>query len=307
MHHRYDKTNIPIELLRTLVAIAELGSFTKAGSALNLTQSAISAQVKRLQQLVGAELFTKSGPGLRLTGQGEIVLGYAQRILAMNDQILSFGGTRPHGQPLRVGFPIGFAEMALPELINRCAPGQGIDGVQIRCDISEDMLKYLMSGRLDVAVLTSPSHTPAHVYCEWSEQMVFVRAPDFLLSPGAPLPLISWPSTLSDRVVIEACEQSGVTYSVAFVSADHLARNLAVQGGLGFVAMVERTVPSKLKIAREHYLPSLPKITGGIYLREALDRRTVEPLLQAMDTIFNPRHGSTSERAAEGVAKDRAR
>jgi DNA-binding transcriptional LysR family regulator len=307
MHHRYDKTNIPIELLRTLVAIAELGSFTKAGSALNLTQSAISAQVKRLQQLVGAELFTKSGPGLRLTGQGEIVLGYAQRILAMNDQILSFGGARPHGQQLRVGFPIGFAEMALPELIGRCVPGEGIEGVQIRCDISEDMLKYLTSGRLDIAVLTSPSHTPTHVYSEWSEQMVFVCAHDFLLSPGAPLPLISWPSTLSDRVVIDACERSGVTYSVAFVSADHLARSLAVQGGLGLVAMVERTVPPKMKIAREHYLPALPKITGGIYLREALDRGAVEPMLQVLNAIFNPDHRSAGERAAGASVKGRAR
>jgi DNA-binding transcriptional LysR family regulator len=307
MHHRYDKTNIPIELLRTLVAIAELGSFTKAGSALNLTQSAISAQVKRLQQLVGAELFTKSGPGLRLTGQGEIVLGYAQRILAMNDQILSFGGARPHGQQLRVGFPIVFAEMVLPELIGRCALGEGIEGVQFRCDISEDMLKYLMSGRLDIAVLTSPSHTPAHVYSEWSEQMVFVCAHDFLLSPGAPLPLISWPSTLSDRVVIDACERSGVTYSVAFVSADQLARSLAVQGGLGLMAMAERTVPPKMKIARDHYLPALPKVTGGIYLREALDRGAVEPMLQVLNAIFNPDHRSVGERAAGAATKGRAR
>jgi len=306
MHHRYDKTNIPIELLRTLVAIADLGSFTKAGGALNLTQSAISAQVKRLQQLVGAELFTKSGPGLRLTGQGEIVLGYAQRILAMNDQILSFGGARPNGQPLRVGFPIAFAEMALLELISRCSSSKGIQGVQIRCDISENMLKYLVSGRLDVAVLINPSQAPPHVYSEWSEQMVFVCAHDFLLSPGTPLPLVSWPSTLSDRVMIEACEKSGVAYSVAFIGADYLARHLAVQGGLGFVAMVERTVPPSLKIAREHYLPPLPKIAGGIYLREALDRRMVEPLLEALDAVFNPGQRPSNERVG-AVAKSRAR
>jgi DNA-binding transcriptional LysR family regulator len=270
-----------------LVAITEFGSFTNAGDALNLTQSAISAQIKRLQQLVGAELLTKSGLGLRLTGQGEIVLGYAQRILAVNDQILSFGGARSHGQLLRVGFPLAFAELMLPGLISLCASDQR-PRVQLRCDISEDLLRCVEDGQLDIAVLTNPSHPPSHVYSEWSEQMVFVCAPDFLLSPGAPLPLISWPGTLSDRVVIDACERSGVTFSIPFVSADQLARKIAVEGGLGFVAMAERTVPPKLKIAREHYLPSLPKITGGIYLREALDPSTVGPLLRILDTVFNP-------------------
>src|SRR5882757_2299518 len=156
MHHRYDKTNIPIELLRTLVAIAELGSFTKAGSALNLTQSAISAQVKRLQQLIGAELFTRSGPGLGLTAHGEFVLGYARRILTMNDQILLLRSARPNAG-LRVGFPISFAEMMLPLVAN---PAPGLGHVSFRCDRSEDMRKSLAAGLLDIAVLTEPARKP---------------------------------------------------------------------------------------------------------------------------------------------------
>jgi DNA-binding transcriptional LysR family regulator len=293
VHHRYDKINIPIELLRTLVAIAELGSFTKAGGALKLTQSAISAQVKRLQQLVGSEFFTK--PGLRLTGSGELVLGYAQRILAMNDQILLLSGAQSRGQ-LRVGIPVSLADYALPMLLGQSASDRGIKHAQFRCDVTEEMLKCLTGGRLDVAVLTCPSRTPNNVYSEWPDQMVFACAPDFLLSPGAPLPLISWPGSVSDRVAIEACERHGVAYSIVCVTADCHARRLAMQSGLGFAAMFERAVPPQLKIARDYFLPPLPQLTGGIYLREGLEPRPVEQL-EALNAIFNPTATTAAARA----------
>ena len=282
MHHRYDKTNIPIELLRTLAAIAELGSFTKAGDALSLTQSAISAQIKRLQRLVGTEFFTK--PGLRLTGQGEVVLGYAKRILAMNDQILLLSGAQAR-RPLRIGIPVSFADPALPLLLAQSGPG--MKPAQFRCDSTEEMLKCLIGGRLDVAVLLRPSRRPGGVYSEWSDQLVFTCAPGFLLSPGAPLPLVSWPGSASDRIAIEACERHGVAYSISCVTADCHARTLALQNGLGFAAMFERAMPPQLKVARDDFLPPLPHFTCGIYLREGLEPCPVEQL-EALDAILNP-------------------
>jgi DNA-binding transcriptional LysR family regulator len=283
VHRRYEKLNIPIELLRTLVTIAERGSFTSAGSALNLTQSAISAQVKRLQQLVDADLFTRNGPGLGLTAHGEFVLGYARRILTMNDQIMLLGSAGPKAA-LRVGFPMPFAEKVLPLLAD---PGAGLEQIQFRCDSSEEMLKSLASGRLDIAVLTQPTRKPEHVFSEWNEQPVFVCAPDFVVGAGAPLPLISWPGSLSDRMMIEACETHGITYSVVFVTGDRQTRNLAAENGLGFIVMLERIVKPALRIARERYLPPTPKITQGIYLREGLDPRSVK-CLPLLDQIFNP-------------------
>jgi DNA-binding transcriptional LysR family regulator len=288
MHHRYDKINIPTELLRTLVVIADTGSFTRAGDALKLTQSAVSAQVKRLQQLVGAELFARSGSGLRLTGYGEIVVGYAQRILALNDQIMSLGGTTDR-QPLRIGIPIGFADKMLPDIIKRLAAVAGGERVQFRCDLTNELVRNLGSGHLDVAVLLDPPPGLLPPYAEWNEQMGWVCAPDFLLSPGAALPLISWPNSLSDRTAIRACERSGIAYTITFVSPDHLARNLAMAEGLGFVAVIERFATPGMKIARERYLPPLPQISVGIHLREALDRQRVEPLLRELHSIIDPR------------------
>ena len=92
MQRRHEADNIPIELLRSFVVIQELGSFTKAAETLFLTQPAISAQMKRLQRLVGGEVFIRSGFGISLSEKGKIINRYARGILAMNDQIMSLSG-----------------------------------------------------------------------------------------------------------------------------------------------------------------------------------------------------------------------
>src|SRR5215813_15291723 len=96
-------TNIPTDLLRTLVAVVDLRSFTKAAQSLGVTQPAVSAQIKRLQGMLGADLLDKSAPGVSLTSSGELVVNYARRLLSINDQILDIAGPRPAAKKIRVG------------------------------------------------------------------------------------------------------------------------------------------------------------------------------------------------------------
>ncbi len=96
-------TNIPTELLRTLVAVVDLRSFTKAAQSLGVTQPAVSAQIKRLQGLLGADLLDKSAPGVSLTNAGELVVNYARRLLSINDQILDIAGPRMVTKTVRIG------------------------------------------------------------------------------------------------------------------------------------------------------------------------------------------------------------
>src|SRR5579862_372185 len=84
-----DKINIPTDLLRTFVAIYQLGSFTKAAHLFELTQPAVSAHMKKLESLIGADLIEKNVAGVNLTARGEEVLKYARRILSINDQIVN--------------------------------------------------------------------------------------------------------------------------------------------------------------------------------------------------------------------------
>src|SRR6201991_4215036 len=99
MHRRHQYLNIPIEIVRTVVAISETGSLSKAAERLGLSQPAISSQIKRLQSLVGGSLFLKTANGATLTELGKLALQQARRILEANDQILGLGGV--DSRPLR--------------------------------------------------------------------------------------------------------------------------------------------------------------------------------------------------------------
>src|SRR4051812_38676265 len=96
--------NIPTDLLRTLVAVVDLRSFTKAAASLGITQPAVSAQIKRLQFLLGKEIFDRSAQGISLTPHGEMTVSYARRLLSINDQIMEIGGPgRMAEQLIRIG------------------------------------------------------------------------------------------------------------------------------------------------------------------------------------------------------------
>src|ERR1700693_3362757 len=101
--------NIPTDLLRTLVAVVDLRSFTKAAASLGVTQPAVSAQIKRLQFLLGKDVFDRSTQGVSLTPQGELIVSYARRLLSINDQIVGLSGpTRMAEQIIRIGAPGDF-------------------------------------------------------------------------------------------------------------------------------------------------------------------------------------------------------
>src|SRR6516165_3655798 len=106
--------NIPTELLRTLVFVVDQRSFTKAAQSLGVTQPAVSAQIKRLQFLLGYELLDKSAPGVSLTPRGEMVVAHARRMLSVNDQIAQLGGGQPTAQTVRVAMPGDFAGTRIP-------------------------------------------------------------------------------------------------------------------------------------------------------------------------------------------------
>src|SRR5262249_30675273 len=110
-------TNIPTDLLRTLVCVVDLRSFTKSAHALGVTQPAISAQIKRLQMLLGRELLDKRAPGVRLTAAGEQIVGHARKLLQINDQIMHLAGPRPAGLTIRVGISSDFASAQLPWIL----------------------------------------------------------------------------------------------------------------------------------------------------------------------------------------------
>ena len=300
MHERYRSTNIPIELLRTLVAIAETKSFTKTAAKLELSQPAISAQVRRLQAIVGGSLFEKTNGGIALNERGKLVINHAQRLLESNDRILSLAGPAHSRRLLR----IGISTLYVDDFLQKIALGDAGD-IQVYCDHSEEISKGVLDGYVDIGCslfcFTPPSKNRI---AEWEEGLVWVRGRDFLLSPGAVIPLIGWPNMALDRLALETLEKRGFRYEVVFSSPDHGSRVAAVAAGLGVMPLAERMLAPPLVVAREYYMPPLPSLSAGIFVRDGIERDDFKPLVRKLMALAPDGYQSASrsnERRQEPV------
>src|SRR6202012_1522108 len=140
--------NIPIEVIRTAVAIAETGSLSKAGERLGLSQPAISSQIKRLQSLVGGSLFVKTANGTTTTELGKLALQQARRILEANDQLLRLGGNNDGPQALRRGLNTFFVNACLESLTTKALPD-----IFVHAGHSTSIERGLVDGYIDLACI----------------------------------------------------------------------------------------------------------------------------------------------------------
>lgn len=303
MHRRYEPSNIPIEILRSFVSILDAGSFTKAAARLNITQPAISAQMKRMQILVGEELFQRDGVGIALTEKGETVCRYARRILALNDQILWSGRCEKR---YRIGLPSVLAGLHLGTL-KTALEAENFHSVQIVCDRSDSLLKGLGAGFFDVALAFSCAEAgKTAASCEWQEPLAWVCHPDFVLSPGAPLPLLTWPNTVPDQIAVKACERAEIRYSMEFMGDQLQALIEALHLKLGYLCLSERSVPSGMKVAREYFLPKLPAMHAGIYKNPDLSDARLDALVKCLARVFAPANPASAEEERPAVMAARA-
>src|SRR3954468_20368633 len=149
--------NIPTELLRTLVSVVDQRSFTKAAHSLGVTQPAVSAQIKRLQFLLGYEILDKSAPGVSLTPRGDMVVAHARRMLSVNAHIAQLSGRQSPAQTVRVAIPGDFAGVKIPaSLALFRKPRHDIRFVGTPPSL-ENMLRGLRQGDIDLAAAVATS------------------------------------------------------------------------------------------------------------------------------------------------------
>ena len=282
-----DKINIPTDLLRTFVAIYQLGSFTRAAHLFELTQPAVSAHMKKLESLIGADLIERNVAGVNLTACGEEVLKYARRILLINDQIVSSASVQRTLPIIRLGIPNIFAAFKLKQILAECPGTVGGSRLQICCDHSPGLLRSIGSGYLDLAFVMSDQDEVSSRLRSWSEDLVWVRAPDFAFDPDRPVPLVSSPNVLlPDRIAMDALEQANQPYEIVFTAFDSLARRSAAMAGLGYLPLPRPLVPDGLVIERPGILPALAPVTIDIIAREELDTGSLTALIDSVEHIL---------------------
>ncbi len=277
--------NIPTDLLRTLTAVVDLRSFTKAAHSLGITQPAVSAQIKRLQTLLGYELLDKSAPGVSLTKRGELVVDHARRLLTVNDDILRLSNAGRVAQPLRVGIPGEYSGSRIPATLARFRPRWPDVGFVVTSGSSDNMLRDLAQGELDVVMAVTdkdPEIPPRH---RWMRQAVWVRSDATRIEPDGPVPLVSYGEDCAcQRVAVAALRNAGRECNLVFTSVSLTSLAAAVGAGFGVMAMPRgRALSNNLYIWDDAPLPALPQIYCGIYVRDGGDREAIEELADYLE------------------------
>lgn len=266
-------TNIPTELLRTLVAVVDLRSFTKAAQSLGVTQPAVSAQIKRLQGLLGTELLDKSAPGVTLTSAGELVVNYARRLLSINDQILDFATPRPTSQTLRIGATGDFTAANISHGL-ACFRARN---PQLRFILQsagvDDLLRQLRDGELDVLVWISPAAPTFTARHCWTEQLVWVRGASTQIDGSGPIPLVSYGDECPFAgSMIAALNTIGRDSEFVFMGSSIAGVGAAVASGIGVSALPRNSanLPG-VTVWEDAPLPKLPEFFCGVYVREGCE------------------------------------
>ncbi len=300
--------NIPTDLLRTLVAVVELRSFTRAAVMLGVTQPAVSAQIKRLQFLLGGELLDKSAPGVTLTPRGEVVVEYARRLLSINDQILHLASSRPSSQMLRIGIPADFAGARIASVLAKFHIRRPDVRFNVRSGQLDDLMRELRGGDLDVVVgivVSQPAYEPRHF---WTEEAVWIRSEATNIDPKGPIPLVSRGEGCPyHQAAVSALYQAGRDFEFVFTAPSLVALQTAVAVGFGTMVLIRsmmdlgyaRNVWTELQIWEDAPLPKLPQLYCGIYLREGANREALEQLADDIAVVLR-------SPTAEGQGESRA-
>jgi DNA-binding transcriptional LysR family regulator len=245
-------------LLRTFAAICDSGSFTKAAREVNLTQSAVSLHVKRLEDQVGSRLIMRNTRGIRLTEHGEILLSYARRILALYKEA-EHRLSRDSGGLVRIGAPEYFDLHTLSALLGQFSARYPAVRLQIELGIGPDISALLDEGELDLVIVSNEIREGDGVsLCR--ERRVWAAGRAMRLDPEEPAPLALYPPYCRWRqLALEELDRAGRPWTHVLQSAGTAGIVAALDAGLAITIFPEFNLPNTLKsLGSGEALPALP-------------------------------------------------
>lgn len=293
-------TNLDMDVLRALVIAMEHGGFARAAERLSRTQSAISLQMKKLEEQVGQPLFRKAGRTVALTDAGDLLLGYARRIVALNDEALSAARGRAMDGTVRVGFPQDLAERWLPAVLGSFHRAHPRIHVEAQVGRGRELRERVAQGALDLALAfgeiggtpatatvgaaTTGAATLAYLPVAWV-------APDgFRADPGSPLPLALLDAPCMFRQHgIDRLDGDGRPWRITFTSPSLSGLWAAVEAGLGVTVRTPLGLPDTLAILEPQFgLPELGSVPLELHRAPSASNPAVDRL-----------HGILAESLAE--------
>lgn len=292
MSHVFD-----IDVLKTFIAIAERGRFTRAAEAVHKTQSAVSMQMKRLEETLGKPLFTREGRRNRLTAHGEHLLDYARRIVQLNNEAMT-ALTEPELSGLvRMGTPDDYADRFLPEILARFSRTHPMVKVDVECQASSVLLDRTQRGELDLAIVTCDRQVQ-HGKVVRVEPLVWVTSARHAVHAHDILPVaLSHQGCSWRQMALDALERSGRPYRIAYASTNSMAVSAAVLSGLAVAAIPELVLrPGMRVLSPQEGFPALGTFNIGLV-------RASGPLNSATDALADHMAQSLSSYGHAGATR----
>lgn len=270
--------DLDIDLLRCFAAVTERGGFTAAGVALGLTQSAVSLKIKRLEELVGRRVFDRTSRSLSLTRDGETLLAYARRMLALNDEAVRRMVAPPVAGRLRLGVADHFVPEHLPRILARFARTYPDVALEVEVGRSHELRAAQEKGALDLVIGKRREGEAAGSLIR-VEPLAWAASKDFSAPEGRPLPLAMLPPgcLYRDRG-LAALARAGRAAEIAYTSGSLLGVIAAVQAGLGVTVLGRFSLPVGLSVL-EGSLPPLGVAEMAVFGDAEGRMALVEPLV----------------------------
>ena len=295
------------DLLRAFVLIAEGNSFTQAASVVGRTQSAISMQVRRLEENLGQRVLSRGrGGGIELTPHGRFLLTRARQILALSDEVMATFRTPRITGTVRLGCPDDYALAYIPPILQRFAATHPAVQVDVRCSPSGELMRAIEANELDLTLISDghqPQGWPATQL--WRGPLVWVTSTRHSPHRQEPLPLALADQTRLGqdcewaKAATTALEKAGWRYRVAYTSASQLGTHAPVVAGLAVTVSTLSWLPHGLRpLGPEEGLPPLPDF--GIMLLKA--QNASQPVSDALASHIDANFQAGSARLADPLA-----
>lgn len=278
--------NLDLASVRSFVTVADVGGVTRAAGYLNLTQSAVSMQIKRLEDSLGQTLFLRAARKLALSPEGEQLLSYGRRMLALNDEVLSRFSNADCCGPIRLGVPHDVVYPAVPGILRRMA--QAYPRVQINLVSSFTVLmkEEFARGEFDV-ILTTEEHPDSGAEVLSSRPLVWVGAPGGNTWQRRPLRLGFKDSCIFRPVAQAALDAAGIPWEMATGGESEQAVEATVAADLAISARMAGSIPVGVEpLTGDNQLPPLGEMKLALYRAGRRNDEAVDMLMAELRCAY---------------------
>jgi DNA-binding transcriptional LysR family regulator len=260
-----DMRNLDVTMLRSFVAVADSGGVTRAAGFLHLTQSAVSMQLKRLEELLGVALLDRSGRTIALTASGEQLLVYARRIVALNDELVSRLTDQAYEGEIVLGVPQDIVYPAIPQVLKQFHAAFPRVKVHLVSSYTRRLKEQFGRGACDLILTTETSHDPgAETLCR--KPLRWIGAPGGAAWRQMPLKLAFGRLCTFRPRVVDALDRRGIPWEIIVETESDRTIEATVSADLAVNTMIEGTEPPHLeRIDHGGALPELPMQQINLY------------------------------------------